>query len=85
MSFPQFKSKYERVALFSPSDYISYALEQGKISSESKFPETVVLCYHSPLMQKILKDFKYFLRILIMKILRFGFIDIMLHIKIIFC
>ncbi len=59
MSFPQFKSKYDKTSLFSPSDYISYALVQEKISPDSQFPETVVLCYHSPLMQKILKDERF--------------------------
>lgn len=59
MSFPNFEAKHDKISLFNPGDYYRYALEQGKISETIKIPETMFLCYHGPLMQKIKNDERF--------------------------
>lgn len=59
MSFPNFGPKFDKVSLFSPRDFVRYALEQGKIDEKNQIPELMFLCYHGPLMQKIEKDERF--------------------------
>jgi len=59
MTFPNYKNKYDKDSLFSPTNYIQYALEHGRISAGTKIPETMILCYHDPLMQKVEKDERF--------------------------
>ncbi len=50
MTFPNFHSKHEETALFSPEDFTSYLKTQGLLSSKP-LPEAVILCYDKRLLE----------------------------------
>ncbi len=57
MSFPNFKNKYQKPAVFTPSDFMAYKKEAGRYP-EYKSPEGIIFGYDRRLMELIVTAHK---------------------------
>src|SRR5262245_42019205 len=54
MSYPNFRNKHERDALFHPRDYLAYARSRRLVPAAR--PRALILAYHRSLMQYVLQN-----------------------------
>jgi len=57
MTYPNYKNKYTKKALFSPQDYLDYIRKRGRCTN-FKPPEGIIFCYQHSLMKHILDKHK---------------------------
>ena len=57
MGFPNFKNKYTKDSIFTPSEFMAYQKKRGKYP-KFKAPEGVIFCYQRSLMEFILENHK---------------------------